>query len=134
MGHEVLQLVKSMNWNKLELQLALQCSPLLMGIKVSNILIVNRSEAKQVLYLFRNTAISCYILCQSENRVAFLLYQKEELIRYLNTPKVSALLAEMGYRQMDLQQIFRKVAIRYRSYMRAKEKKSDFPHELATIG
>ncbi len=51
MSKEVFQLVGEMDREDLQTQLALQCAPLLMGIKMSNLLIVpNRNVLDAVSY------------------------------------------------------------------------------------
>lgn len=133
MSHELLELVKGMNRDNLNLQLALQCSPLLSGIKISNILNVSRNDAKQVEELFHGTPISCYILYQTGQRTTFLLYQKERVLDYLTKSDVRAVMAILGYDDIILEHILNYVSIAYEHYMTLKMQKDAFPHELGLL-
>ena len=65
MSKETLDLMLSLNRQELEIQIALQCAPLLTGRKISNLLTVDRSFRSAVLGLFRSSAVSCYVLYES---------------------------------------------------------------------
>ena len=47
MSQEIFELVKGMDFKKIETQLALQCAPLIMGLKVSNLFIIQRRMKQQ---------------------------------------------------------------------------------------
>lgn len=47
MSQEIFELVKGMDFKKIETQLALQCAPLIMGLKVSNLLSFQRRMKQQ---------------------------------------------------------------------------------------
>lgn len=130
MSAEMIRLIINMNQKELENQLALQCAPLLMGIKISNILIVDRENYNRVIKMFQRTGISCYLLCEAEQRITFLLYQEEELMQYLKEKKVWKAMRKFGYNRQDITDILEKIAVRYVSYMR---KDSEFPHELGLV-
>ncbi|KAB1437832.1 DUF3793 family protein [Candidatus Galacturonibacter soehngenii] len=127
MSHEVFQLMKSMNLKKLEIQLAIQCAPVLTGIKISNLLIVHNENSKYVMELFQDTEISFFILCVTREKTTFLIYRSTELISYLAKPNVKELLYRLGYQNQDVQYFLHSLRDKYESYM--KEGLS-FPHEL----
>ena len=83
MSKETLDLMLSLNRQELEIQIALQCAPLLTGRKISNLLTVDRSFRSAVLGLFRSSAVSCYVLYESADRITFLLYVREKLEAYV---------------------------------------------------
>ena len=60
MSREVLEILEKMDKKELKTQLALQCAPLLTGIKLSNLLTVKD--------LFRNTEITVHTLYQTKHR------------------------------------------------------------------
>lgn len=130
MSAEMIRLIINLNQKELENQLALQCAPLLMGIKISNILIVDQKNGGRVMELFEKTKISCYPLCETERRLTFLLYQEEELLQYLEDEKVWQAMESFGYHSRELSDILDKLAVKYVSYM---GKESEFPHELGLI-
>ena len=53
MSRETLHLMLKLNPEDLDTQVALQCAPLLTGMKISNLLTVGRSKRAAVLELFK---------------------------------------------------------------------------------
>ena len=76
MSREVLEILEKMDKKELKTQLALQCAPLLTGIKLSNLLTVTKSNEEDVKDLFRNTEITVHTLYQTKHRTIFLLFMK----------------------------------------------------------
>ena len=130
MSKETLDLMLSLNRQELEIQIALQCAPLLTGRKISNLLTVDRSFRSAVLGLFRSSAVSCYVLYESADRITFLLYVREKLEAYLRTEKVKKLMLEFGCSGCTLSKILYSVSGRYREHM---EGNGDFPHEIGLL-
>lgn len=130
MSKETLDLMLSLNRQELEIQIALQCAPLLTGRKISNLLTVDRSFRSAVLGLFRSSAVSCYVLYESADRITFLLYVREKLEAYLRTEKVKKLMLEFGCSGCTLSKILYSVSGRYRAHM---EGNGDFPHEIGLL-
>ena len=118
MSKETLDLMLSLNRQELEIQIALQCAPLLTGRKISNLLTVDRSFRSAVLGLFRS------------DRITFLLYVREKLEAYLRTEKVKKLMLEFGCSGCTLSKILYSVSGRYREHM---EGNGDFPHEIGLL-
>lgn len=58
MSKETLDLMLGLNRQELEIQIALQCAPLLTGRKISNLLTVDKRFRSAVLRLFRSSAVS----------------------------------------------------------------------------
>ena len=48
MSQEVYEIIKRMDREKIETHLVIQCAPMISGIKISNLLIVERSMTAQV--------------------------------------------------------------------------------------
>ena len=71
MSKEVFQLVGEMDREDLQTQLALQCAPLLMGIKMSNLLIVPNRNVLDVYELFKDTCISVELITCQNRRQCF---------------------------------------------------------------
>ena len=131
MSSEAIQLMAAMDRRAVENQIGLQCAPLLTGVKISNLLGVDRRQKAAVLFLLRSTGISCRLLCECGDRANFFLYRKEELEAYLGKPKVSALMRRFGYRPgLTLDAIFERVATRYAAHM---QQKDPFPHEIGLL-
>ena len=68
MSKETLHLLLRMNHDRLETQIALQCAPLLTGVKISNLLTVTSHRKQEAAGLFEGTAVSCYMLYESRER------------------------------------------------------------------
>ena len=82
MSRKVLEIVEKMDKKELKTQLALQCVPLLTGIKLSNLLTVSQDSMEDVENLFRNTDITVHTLYQTEHRMTLLLFREKELLAY----------------------------------------------------
>ena len=83
MSQEVYELIKRMDREKIETHLVVQCAPMISGIKISNLLIVERSMAAQVRRVLNRSGISYFLLFESEEKVTYLLYRRDELKEYL---------------------------------------------------
>lgn len=130
MCREVIELVKNMDKADLKNQLALQCAPLFMGLKSSNLLTLRSHGAAEVGELFRGTDIKVQVICRAPQQTVLLLFREAELLAYLNTPVVKTAMARFGYRELALDVIFEKLCINYESYMR---NRGNFPHELGLL-
>ena len=60
-----------------ELQLALQCAPLIAGLKPSNLFNIPCEGVCQVRELIQDTGISMYVLFSTGRKAAVLLYRRE---------------------------------------------------------
>ena len=68
---------------QVDLQMVLQCAPVLAGLKVSNMLSVSRAFYPRILEVLKETDISCYLLRQTDEKVILLLYKEQELQQQL---------------------------------------------------
>lgn len=127
MSREVFELMKNMNREDIETQLALQCAPLLTGLKVSNLLILRNENAAYVKELFENTELSYCPLYRTDKKLVFLIYKASELERYLMEPDVFAFFDKLGYRETDLNQMLAMFRKRYGDY---RKEGKEFPHEM----
>ena len=130
MSKEVFQMVEELNQEDLQTQLALQCAPLLTGIKVSNLLSVKNQSEEDIFEMFRETRISVKPIYQSEKKRIYLLYQREELEAYLNTEEVAETMKMFGYEELEPDSICEELKKRHACYM---EEKGAFPHEIGLL-
>jgi hypothetical protein len=130
MSAELIQIYKMLNQREFITQLAQQCAPLLTGDKVSNLFIVARAEKHNVIKMFAGTEISIYVLCQTEQKVTFFLYRKEQLVELLQHYEARAFLNTLGYEEFGVENILKILKTKYGKYMLSKE---EFPHELGVI-
>ncbi|MCI8669877.1 MAG: DUF3793 family protein [Lachnospiraceae bacterium] len=110
-----------------ELQIVFQCAPLLSGLKISNLLIVDKCLSEAVKQILSVTDISLYCLVCSGDRLSVLLYKDKELKDYLFRKDVNQLLVRNGYRGLSVEQALGLLSGRYACYM---EKRGSFPHEI----
>ena len=113
-----------------EIQLALQCAPLIAGLKISNLFQISIEDYIQVLKILKNSRIMIYPLGVKGNTIALLLYRKRSLEGYLNQEKVKELLKEFGYSCTSLKEILVTFRKHYQKYL---QKKCPFPHEIGFL-
>lgn len=126
MCQEIYHMMRTMNQDGLEFQLALQCAPLITGIKISNLLMVCGKREDAVQELLEGSDISCFCVMSSPKKTAFLLYREEELKQYLGRTDVRHLLKKLGYKDSSLDNVLPKFRKRYEAHMNGEQQ---FPHE-----
>lgn len=127
---DVLNFVENLDKREMETQLALQCSPLIMGLKISNLFIISALQQKRVLELFKNTDFDVLYLAESQGKVMFLVYQKEQLWQYLSSPQIRAFLQEYGYIYDGIEEALKVFVQRYADYLCNRKV---FPHEMGIM-
>lgn len=130
MSQETWEILCGMKTDDVELQLALQCAPLITGLKLSNLLTISPDGFQQVEQITEGSFISMYPLLETEEKIVLLLYRKERLEKYLEMPQVQRLLVEEGYMSFDLDHVLPVFCERYETYA---ENKKGFPHELGLL-
>lgn len=130
MSTEVFELLWSMDRQKVELQIVLQCAPTIAGLKTSNLLIVPKSQEDKVRYVLRQVGLSGYRLVYDRKRVVFLVFNREALINYLSTNEVKDFLKDYGYRTDAFGYCLRYFQERYDCYI---HNRREFPHEMGVF-
>ena len=130
MSKEAFNIMQKMDLKDIETQLALQCAPLISGLKISNLLIIRRDKLAELMAILRSTGISSYVLRNSKEKIAILLFNERKLTSYLKEERVVKLLAEMGYHENSLYDILPVFRERYKRYM---SDKIQFPHEMGVL-
>lgn len=130
MKQEVFEIVQGMDLKDIETQLALQCAPLIVGLKMSNLLIIESDNLYEVRQILKDSCISCFTLSKTERRSMFLLYNEEKLTAYLSENDVKKFLAECGYTEAALVEILPAFQLRYQKYVSGK---GEFPHEMGVL-
>ncbi len=130
MSQENWAIVINKDISEIELQLALQCAPFITGLKISNLLNIEKDDFPKVKEMINHSHISWYLLLEREDKVAILLYHKESLQEYMEKKKVIEMLFSAGYRDFSLEGILDELSYRYKKHM---ENKGDFPHEMGLI-
>jgi len=111
-------------------QIAMQCAPLLAGLKPSNLLIIPMGMEVVLRHSLRGTRISVYLLSEYDGKQVYLLYKVNELIVYLTEQNVQRLLLDLGYEGGELYSLLQRVSKKYTAH---KQEKEAFPHELGLL-
>lgn len=130
MCQEVFKIVRSMDLSQVQNKLALQCAPVITGIKVSNLLIVSSKDEDVVRAILKRTGIIHYRLLRQEDKTTFLLFRKTQLAFHLQDPDVQRILKANGYDDLSLGGILRTFQYRFVTYMNQGE---GFPHEIGLL-
>ena len=127
MSFDIVDIIKEMDVHSIPLQLALQCAPVISGIKISNLLTIPAKSLRELSVVLKKTELSFRILYPGRERLVILIYRDTELKEYLEREEVMAFIYKCGYETSDISKIFPVFVKRYMRYM---ELKQDFPHEL----
>lgn len=130
MCQEVFKIVQSMDLSQVENKIALQCAPVITGIKISNLLIVSSKDEEAVRMILKKTGMIHYRLLRQEDKTTFLLFRKPLLAYYLQDPDVQRILKANGYEDLSLGGILRTFQCRFETYMHQGE---GFPHEIGLL-
>ena len=143
MSQDLLDIVQHMDQQGLEWQMAMQCAPLITGLKVSNLVMLPASCERDILDFLSATEFSYQILRRTEKKIAMLIYRAEDLIRVLASPEACRILADAGYPSSclpgkdhapDSPQALRALqaalCLLGRRYRDCREKGQPFPHEM----
>lgn len=127
MSREILKLVQEIDAETVDLQMALQCAPLLAGLKISNMFSIDAALYKQAIAILNETDISYYILRQTKEKIILLLYQEEQMQIYFSKPDIRAFLVSFGYTNFETEQLLAAFGERYCANI---ENGENFPHEM----
>lgn len=127
MSFDIVDIIKEMDVHSIPLQLALQCAPVISGIKISNLLTIPAKSLRELPVVLKKTELSFRILYPGRERLVILIYREAKLREYLSREEVMAFIYKCGYETSDISKIFPVFVKRYMRYM---ELKQDFPHEL----
>jgi len=130
MSQEIYEIVKGMDLENIETQLALQCAPLITGLKVSNLLIIPKGNEEVVKRILNRTGISYYRLIQTRTKTTFLLFRRNELEEFLSDENVKNVFIRAGYKSLQIGKILRTFSLRYEAYMQGDK---SFPHEMGLL-
>ncbi|MFW5632013.1 MAG: DUF3793 family protein [Acetivibrio ethanolgignens] len=130
MSRELLAIVETMNQKSLEVQLALQCAPVLTGIKTANLLIIDKNSAMNFPGVLVGEGLFYRLLYEVRDKLVYLIYDRNKLLAYMEKPEVFRVLQMLGYQRVKLEEILEEISRRYESYMKNER---SFPHELGLL-
>lgn len=114
----------------LSVLLAIHCAPIIKGSKVANIMTVTAKEVDRIIFLLRNTRISCYFLNTGTDKGILYLYREKELKEYLEREEARCFLKEFGYAEGDIRAMLKRLLCRIRLY---NGREVAFPHEIGVF-
>ena len=79
MSQEVYEMITRLDRERIETHLVVQCAPMISGMKVSNLLNVEKKLAPQMKQVLERSGISHYLLLESEDKATFLVYREDGL-------------------------------------------------------
>lgn len=130
MCQEVFELVCKMDMKDVETRMALQCAPVITGIKISNLLILQEGSEKVLHRILRGSGISYFRLLKSGGKVTYLLFRQNRLVLFLSEKRVRDILRDQGYTDLRIGAILSLFQKRYEAYM---ERGGSFPHEMGVL-
>lgn len=130
MSTETWEIIKEIGVENVEVQLALQCAPLITGLKISNLFRIQSEQYETLLGIIQDSGIEIYPLGIIEDKITVLLYRKKALEAFLSGEQVWELLKRSGYASRELRKILLTFRIHYQNYLK---KKTAFPHEIGLL-
>ena len=101
MCQEVFQIAMDMDLKSVEMQLALQCAPLITGARISNMLMIDSADESAMRVILRASGISHFRLEARNEKTAFLLFSRSLLEAYLNNSEALDILKKAGYEDFE---------------------------------
>lgn len=114
------------DYDKIQFQLALQCAPVIKGIKASNLYSLERKDIPMLSSILSTLNLE-YIFIGKGNKILAFIYQKERLGKYLSRNDVIRFLKKYGYKNSDFDQLLLRLVMRIKEFQ---NKENGFPHEL----
>ncbi len=130
MSRDIFEMIKKMDRNNFEIQFALQCSPFITGLKISNLFAISILQYSKLEYILTVSNYSFKRLYYTKNKVIYLLYDEKKLKEYLRKDIVRKILYKLGYPYNTHKDIDKLLVIFKEKYARYMEKKEAFPHEM----
>lgn len=130
MSRYIFEMIQTMNVKDIATQFVLQCTPMIVRMKVSNLLIIPIEDMKKVVGILKGTDISYEILFVQQEKVTVLMYWQDMLEEYLKKTDIQRFLQEMGYDCIELKDICQLFKQRYVAY---RSGELDFPHEMGVL-
>lgn len=130
MSQETQDVIRDTDWKDMETQIAFHCAPLLAGLKLSNLLMLQNRELGRVTGILKRAGISYFIVAVANGKVAVLLFDRHRLESYLQEEKVWKIFQDMGYQTHAMGKILYAFRLRYEKYLLWNQ---EFPHEMGLL-
>ena len=106
MSENTWEIMKGMELGDVELQMALQCAPVITGVKVSNLLNIELSGYRQMVEILKDSDIC--------------MYTAAKLRAFVQRDDVQRLMSELGYEDMELSEILAVFREKYQQYLKSR--------------
>lgn len=130
MSQEILNVVQGTDWKDIEMQIALHCAPLIAGLKLSNLLMIQNKDLDRTTSLLKRAGISYFVVAVTNGKAAVLLFDRRQLELYLQEEKVWQIFRDMGYQENVMGKILYAFRQRYEGYLLRNQ---EFPHEMGLL-
>ena len=120
MSENTWEIMKGMELGDVELQMALQCAPVITGVKVSNLLNIELSGYRQMVEILKDSDICMYTLGATCGRVNVFIYNAAKLRAFVQRDDVQRLMSELGYADMELSDILAEFREKYQKYLKSR--------------
>lgn len=115
---------------RLKLEIANRCGPVLKGVKAANLLAVCAGGWQQVCRILEETPVICRLLYADGQRELLYLYRYELLEHHLRKEPVRRFLQKLGYETLQVEAVLTRLSRRYQQYAGAGQA---FPHEMGIL-
>lgn len=127
MSQEVLEMMQRMGLHNVELQIALQCAPLVAKLKVSNLLILPVEDVIKVRQILKYSDVDYKLISVKDKKATMLLYREKELEEYFDNKDIRLLMQFMGYTDFSMNALIARFRKHYVAYQ---QDAAEFPHEM----
>lgn len=128
---KITEFMNSMNClDQVEMLLAIHCAPLLHGIKLSNLVKMNKEQSEVLCKNIRGAGLSIWFLLYEGDGNQVLLFRRDEMQEFLNRSDIQRFLKRFGYTDFNLTKVLLKLSVHMKAY---KNEQQDFPHELGIL-
>ena len=115
---EVIDIICHMDMKRIQSQLVLQCAPLIVGLKISNLFVTEPKSLRALRTILHKSDLSFYVLNSTEDKVTCFIFREKSLDRYLQKKENQEFLTELGYNgNMSLIQMLLMFRRRYGAYL-----------------
>lgn len=115
---------------ELKFRVAFHCGPVLKNVKASNAMNAKPGTWNRIWRSLKGTAVSCIPLYIGKDKELLLFYRYDRLEKHLKKQENREFLNKMGYLDVSVSAVLRKLRQRYEAYAK---KQVDFPHELGIV-
>lgn len=115
---------------RLGFKVAIQCAPVLKGVKISNLITVKPGGWQQIRFFLKESRIICIPLYADAGKEVLFLYRYEQLASHLRRAEVRDFLKRYGYKDFEIASVIRHLKLRYQQYAGGGK---EFPHELGVL-